>query len=143
MLTRHIRMVSAFGWWLVHSDGCPNRITGRVICGVTWKGITLNWLLCMWMYPVGVKTPRKWSLKLRNFIGLFVLKSNNQKIHNSVIIQNIVILSYISMYKYLKYLYIKFGYLWSTGGNLLWPFSDLLDRLSPPTRRRARTTKWD
>ena len=40
MLTRRNRMVSAFGWWLAHSDGYPNRITGHVICGVAWKGIT-------------------------------------------------------------------------------------------------------
>ena len=35
-----IGMASAFGWWLAHSDGYPNRITGHVICGVTWKGNT-------------------------------------------------------------------------------------------------------
>ena len=42
MLTRRIQMASAFGWWLVHSDGYPNRRTGFVICGDTWKGNTLT-----------------------------------------------------------------------------------------------------
>ena len=39
----------AFGWWLAHSDWYPNPVSESLIYGVTWKGISLNWLLCMWM----------------------------------------------------------------------------------------------
>ena len=46
LLGLRIRMASAFGWWLAHSDWYPNPVTESLICGVTWKGNSLNWLLC-------------------------------------------------------------------------------------------------